>query len=181
MIITISGRQGAGKTTVAKRLAKELGYEFISVGDLQGELAVEKGLTITELMTLEKTETSIHQEIDAKIKKLGETKEDFIVEGWIAFYFIPQSFKIFLTVDQKIGCERIFNSYRPDEPKKDTLEKALENQKFRLKETQEGFKKAHGVDFLDQSQYNYILDTSDLTINQVVEKILEKIKDENKA
>lgn len=176
MIITISGRQGAGKTTIAKKLAKELNYDFISVGDLQGELALEKGITITELMTLEKTETNIHKEIDEKTKKLGETKDNFVVEGWLAYHFIPHSFKIFLIVDEKVGCERIFNDYRPDEPKKETLEKTLENQRHRLKETQEGFQKAHGIDFLDQSQYDYILDTTNLTPEQITQKILEQIK-----
>jgi len=179
MIITISGKQGAGKTTIAKKIAKELNYEFISIGDLQGELAMEKGLTITELMTLEKEQPQIHQEIDKKTEKIGKTKDNFIIEGWIAYHFIPHSFKIFLDVDEKIGCKRIFNSYRPDEPKKETLEETLENQKLRLKETQKGFQKAHGIDFLDASQYDFILNTSNLTTHQVIEKILEKLPHEN--
>jgi|SaaInlStandDraft_4_1057021.scaffolds.fasta_scaffold101023_2 CMP/dCMP kinase len=175
MIITISGKQGAGKTTIAKKLAKKLNYEFISIGDLQGEIALEKGITITELMTLEKTETNIHQEIDAKVKKLGEIKDNFVVEGWISYHFIPHSFKIFLTVDEKVGCERIFNDYRPDEPKKETIEQTLENQRLRLRETQEGFKKAHGINFLDKSQYDYVLDTTNLTSDKVTEKIVETL------
>ena len=179
MIITISGKQGAGKTTVAKKLAKKLNYDFISIGDLQGELALEKGITITELMTLEKEQPQIHQEIDKKTENIGKTKDNFVIEGWIAYHFIPHSFKIFLDVDEKIGCKRIFNSYRPDEPKKETLEETLENQKLRLEETQKGFQKAHKIDFLDKSQYNFILDTSNLSAEQVIEKILEKLKHEN--
>lgn len=54
MIITISGRQGAGKTTLAKNLSERLGYDFISVGDIQGQIARERGLTINELMELGK-------------------------------------------------------------------------------------------------------------------------------
>ncbi|MBL7059293.1 cytidylate kinase family protein [Candidatus Pacearchaeota archaeon] len=176
MIITISGRQGAGKTTLAKSLAKRLGYEFISIGDLQGELALEKGMTITELMTLEKTQPQIHREIDEKTRKLGETKNNFVVEGWIAYHFIPSSYKIFLTVDEKIGCARIFNDYRPDEPKKETLEKTLENQRHRLEETQKGFQKAHGIDFLDQSQYDFVLDTSFLNADEVLNKLEREVR-----
>jgi CMP/dCMP kinase len=176
MIITISGRQGAGKTTAAKELAKRLNYEFISVGDLQGELALEKDMTITELMTLEKTKPEIHQEIDAKIRKLGESKDNFVVEGWISYHFIPHSYKLFLTVDEKVGCERIFNSYRPDEPKKDNLEEALKNQRHRLIETQKGFKKAHGIDFLDQSQYDLIMDTTYLTAEEVINKLEREVR-----
>jgi len=50
MIITISGLPGSGKTTVAKKLSKKLNYEFISVGDLKGQFAKEKGMTIDEFM-----------------------------------------------------------------------------------------------------------------------------------
>ena len=49
MIITISGKPGAGKTTVGKAVAARLGLEFYSMGDLRGKMASDRGLTIDEL------------------------------------------------------------------------------------------------------------------------------------
>ncbi|MCX6741353.1 MAG: AAA family ATPase, partial [Candidatus Parcubacteria bacterium] len=46
MIITLSGKPGSGKTTVAKILAEKLGYKFYSTGDLRGQMAMKRGLTI---------------------------------------------------------------------------------------------------------------------------------------
>jgi cytidylate kinase len=176
MIITISGRQGAGKTTVAKTLAKKLGYKFVSVGDLQGEIAIKKGMTITELMTLGKKEKWVHLEMDKKIEEIGKRKDNFIIEGWIAYHFIPHSFKIFLDVDENVGAKRIFRDFRKDEPSCKSVEETKERLRERLKETREGFKKTYDIDFLDKSQYDLILDTTNLDINKVVKKILEKIK-----
>ena len=44
MIITISGWPGSGKTSVGKLLSKKLGYQFYSMGDLRGKVALEKNL-----------------------------------------------------------------------------------------------------------------------------------------
>jgi len=155
MIITISGDQGSGKTVIAKKIAKKLGYDHLSVGDLQGELAIEKGLTITEMMTLEKKEPWIHKAIDKKTEDIGNTKDNFVIDGWLAYHFIPHSFKIFLEVDEKIGAERIFNDLRPDEPKEETIEKTIKILRHRKKEAHAGFQKHMDLTFR-QNNYDYI-------------------------
>lgn len=176
MIITISGKQGAGKTTVAKILSAKLNFDFISIGDLQGEIAMEKKMTIGKLMALGKNEKWVHQEMDKKTKEIGKEKDNFVIEGWLAYHFIPHSFKIFLEVNEDVGAKRIFGDSRLDEPKQKTIEKTKENLKKRLKDAQEGFKKVHGINFLDKSKYNFILNTSNITSEKAAEIILEKIK-----
>ncbi|MGH9879179.1 MAG: nucleoside monophosphate kinase, partial [Nitrososphaerales archaeon] len=56
MIITIAGRPGSGKTTVAKEVAKRLGFKHLSTGDMRGQLAMEHGLTIDQLNEIGKKE-----------------------------------------------------------------------------------------------------------------------------
>jgi cytidylate kinase len=178
MIITISGRQGAGKTSAAKELAKKLNYRFISIGDLQGEVAKERGMTINELMELGKKDQKIHKKIDEKVIRIGKTQDNFIIEGWIAFHFIPHSKKIFLDVDGNVGAKRIFNEKRerPDEPKKTSVEETKKQLLKRLKDTNEAFKKHYKVNFLDKKSYDIVIDTTNLTVNRTVNKILGKLK-----
>jgi len=178
MIITISGKPGSGKTTIAEKIAEKLNYKHISVGDIQGQLALERGITITEMMSIEKENPEIHKQVDQKIKQIGETQENFIIDGWIAYHFIPKSFKIFLGVEDKEGARRIFNTSRIDEPHKETLERTEQDLKFRLNEANEGFKKAYNINFLDKNNYDYILNTTNMNEEQVCAKILEKIKNE---
>lgn len=180
MKITISGKHGAGKTSVAKKLAKTLNYDFISVGNLQREIAVKKGMTIMELMEIGKKDKSIHIEMDEKTMEAGKTRKNLIMEGLIAFHFIPHSYKIFLDVDGDVGVKRIFEDERKDEPRASSLEETKERLKKRLENVRESFQKYYKIDFLDPSHYNFIIDTTDLTTQEVIDKILNKINKEQK-
>ena len=176
MIITISGKQGAGKTSISKILSDKLGYDLISIGNLHREIAVERGMTINELMELGKKEDWVHLEADKKTIEIGKTRDNFIIEGWLAYHFIPHSYKVFLSVNENVGAKRIFKDVRIDEPRAETIETTKQRLRKRLKDSKEGFKKHYNLDFLDQSNYDFILDTTHLTLNQVVKKIEEEIK-----
>ena len=179
MIITISGNQGAGKKTIAKKLAEKLGYKNISVGDLRGEIAIEHNMTIDELNEIGKIDDWVHKKADQKIINIGKEKDNFVIDGWIAYHFIPHSYKIFLEVDEIIGTKRIFQNQRPDEKACNTIEELKEMLKIRLNMTREQLQKYYGVNFLNKSNYDYILDTSNLTPEEVINKIKEKIPYEN--
>jgi cytidylate kinase len=91
MKITITGKPGSGKSTVAGILAQKLNCKYCSIGDLRGEIAQEHGLTIDELNEIGKKESWVHKKADEKTIEIGKTKENYIVEGWIAYHFIPHS------------------------------------------------------------------------------------------
>ncbi|MBI2112124.1 AAA family ATPase, partial [Candidatus Woesearchaeota archaeon] len=81
MIITISGTAGSGKSTVGKLLAKKLKYKHYSMGDLQRQIAEQRGITLLELGKLEETDPSIDKELDQKQIQLGKTENKFIIDG----------------------------------------------------------------------------------------------------
>ncbi|NCN22588.1 hypothetical protein GW934_03820, partial [Candidatus Falkowbacteria bacterium] len=51
-------------------------------------------------------------EVDEYQKKLGETEDNFIIEGRTSWYFIPNSLKIYLDVSLEEGAKRIFLSLK---------------------------------------------------------------------
>ena len=176
MIITISGKQGAGKTSVGKELAKILNYRFLSIGDLRGMIAKERGLTIDELNKIGGKESWVHEEADKKTIEIGKKSNNFIVEGWAAFHFIPKSIKIFLEVNEDIGAGRIFKDQRPDEKIQKNLLDMKKLLKERLTKTDEQFKKYYGIDFLDKNNFDIVIDTNNLTIKQTTDEIFNKLK-----
>ena len=177
MIISISGLPGSGKTTVGKLLAKKLGFKFYSIGDLRGRMAMERGLTIDQLNEIGMKEEWTDKEADEYQKKLGEKEDKFVIESRLGFHFIPESVKIFLEVDLKTAAERIFNDPRPDEKKRKSVEKTMEGIKERIENDKTRYKKYYGIeDFMNRSHYDIVIDTTNLEIEQALEKILKMLK-----
>lgn len=177
MIITIGGFPGSGKTTVAKMLADRLGYKQYSMGDLRGELAQKHGMTIDELNEVGKKEDWPHRKVDEYLEELGKTEDNIVVDTWIGFHLIPDSVKIMLKVDIYVAAKRIFANMvdRPDE-KYASESKVVDTLKKRVAATDEGFQRLYGVSFQDESHYDFKLDTTDMTPEEVLEAVLNFLK-----
>src|SRR3989338_745030 len=103
MIITISGKAGSGKSTVAKIIAAKLNLAHYSIGDLMREMAKEKDISLIELNNLAEKDKTIDKELDDKLIKLGKEKKDFVIDGRLTAFFIPHAdLKVFLDADEKV-------------------------------------------------------------------------------
>lgn len=178
MIITISGLPGSGKSTVGKMLAKKLGYEYFSVGDLRGQMALAHGLTLDELNKLGETEDWTDREADAIQAEMGRTKDNIIFEGRMSWHAIPHSFKIFLTVDLAEAAKRVLHSFnnRPDEKKPASLDETKQSLSKRLASDKNRYLKYYEVDYTDPKNFDFVIDTTSIGQKQVFQLILDKIK-----
>ena len=79
MIITISGKPGSGKSTIAKIIAKKLKYDFFSAGDYRGEMAIKKGMTIDQLNKLGEKEDWTDKQVDDELKRISKKKDNIVV------------------------------------------------------------------------------------------------------
>jgi len=176
MIITISGRQGAGKSTVTEKLAKKLGYKSCSMGDLRGRIAIKHGLTIDELNEIGKKHIWTDKEADDELIRIGKEENNYVIDTWIGYHFIPNSKKIFLDVDSMVGTKRIFRDQRPDEQKKDSVKEVKKMLEKRLHDSWKRYKKYYNIDFLNKKNYDLVIDTTNLIADETVNKILLFIK-----
>jgi predicted cytidylate kinase len=176
MIITISGLPGSGKSTVGRMLANRLGYRFFSIGELRGEIAMRMGKTIDELNEIGKSEDWTDRQADEHTKRMGETEDDCIIDGWVAFHFIPASFKLFLECDVCEASRRIFRDQRKDERKARSAAGVQEMISRRLSETDARYRKHYGIDFLERRNYDLVIDTTAMSPEQVVERVLAALK-----
>lgn len=175
MIITITGMPGSGKSTVGRILAEQLGYKFYSVGDFRGEMAQKLGLTIDELNKVGEKEFWTDQKADDWQKKIGQTENNVVIDGWLAFHFVPNSFKIFIDVELKFAAHRIFINQRPDEKYLDSEEAVAKQISNRLEETRNRFLKYYQVDFLNKDYYDLMIDSTNISPEEVVNKIRKKL------
>lgn len=176
MIITISGKAGAGKSTVARLLSEKLSLKHYSIGDLMRAMAKEKGITLLELNNLAETDKSIDLELDDKLKELGKTKDNFVVDGRLTAFFIPDAdVRVFLETDDKVRAERILKDRREHEKSED-IKEMVEKIRKREESEKKRYRQYYGVDYSDKKLYNLVIDTTKMIPDEVVEKIVDFVK-----
>jgi cytidylate kinase len=90
---------------------------------------------------------------------LGETTEHIIVDSRLAWHFIPDAYKVFLSVDALVGASRVFDASRADEHHS-SLQNALENNLTRAKLEVARFRTLYGIEMRDYRNYDLVVDTS---------------------
>ena len=171
----------SGKGTVGKWLAKQLGYEYYnSGGGIQREIAKKHGMSLHEFQELEAKDPKWDKEVDTYQEKLGKTKDNIVLDGHLAFHFVPNSLKIFLDVNLEEAVNRrwkqLSHSAHRNEGEFKTKEELRNGLKHRLETARKRWKKYYNVDAYDPSNYNIVIDTTNLTIPEVQKKVLEEVK-----
>ena len=159
MIITITGLPGAG--------------------DLRRKMAEDRGMTIHEFNALGETEDFTDKDVDAYQEALGKEQDEFIIDGRLSWYFIPHSFKLFLSVDPKEAARRIFNDskegQRPNEDVYRSVEEVEEANAARLASDMKRYQKYYGVDYLKEGNYDLVIDTTDKSPEEILQLILSAL------
>lgn len=174
-IISISGTAGSGKSTVGKLLAKKLGYNHYSMGDMQKEIAEEKGISLLELGKLEEKDRSIDEEVDQRQIDFGRKEDNFVIDSRLGFHFISNSIKIFLDAEIEERAKRILGDTIRKEHNVN-LETTKEKMKKRVESEKKRYKEYYDLDPYDKNQYDMVIDTTDISPEDTVEKILKFIE-----
>lgn len=174
-IITISGALGSGKSTIMNMLAKDLGYDTYSTGAAQRKIALKYGVSTLELNFMADKNPAIDKEIDGVFRDLKNSGKNYIVDSRMAFYFLPQSFKVKLNVSTDEAARRVFNDKsRTSEVEFDTLEDAKAALIARRASEVARFLSTYGVNIDDEKNFDLVVDTTDKTPKQICSQIMTK-------
>jgi len=175
MILTISGLHGTGKSTIGKLVADKLGIKYYSTGQAFRDLAKEMNLTLEELSEYAEKNPGIDEKLDNKIIEIAQ-KGDIIIDSQLSAYILESiaDFKILLTCPLEIRIKRMAQR------DKESYDKKLEETNIRENSELVRYKKLYNIDLKDEIKieelYNLIIDTENLTVDEVLEKILNAIK-----
>jgi cytidylate kinase len=178
MHITITGKLGSGKSTVAKKLVELYGFEIFSTGAILRAAAAERGMDVLELNKELSAKLDSDRSMDdlidnTTIRVASERKDDkLIFDSRMAWHFVPDSFKVFVTVEPRVAAERVMKDPRPGEPAEDIDELCAELVE-RSKVEQSRFMQLYGVDYYDYNNYNLVVDSSRRTPDEIVSLIWE--------
>lgn len=174
--ISITGDLGSGKSTVAKLLVDRLGASYVSTGNIQRALAAELGLTTLEMNHRADQDQSIDQIIDGRLKEMGQTLDNAIFDARLGWYFVPNSFKIYLTCDPEVAAKRIFKDVnRTSEVYQNEMQAIAAIQARKMSENNR-FLQKYGADCANMENFDLVIDTSKQTPQEIVDSILRTMK-----
>ncbi|MCI8772153.1 MAG: AAA family ATPase [Lachnospiraceae bacterium] len=172
MNISITGTLGAGKSSVCKIL-QESGYDYISNGQIFREIAEERKVSVIELNKIAETDASIDKMLDERSIQLGKEKDHVVFDSRMAWHFVPHSFKVFLAANTNETGRRVYEDNRAAEEyqSKEEAKNGLVNRQSLEKKR---FLDLYGVDYLNLSHYDLVIDTTHVSPEEVARKILEQ-------
>jgi len=175
MIITISGNIGSGKSTVAKRIAKSLGYPTLDIGGLRRAEAKRRGMTLAAFNAwAEKHPKAGDWAFDQKFIRTARRKRNIIVTGRVAYHFLPESFKVFLKVSARESARRTLANQK-DRPNEFiagiSLASLIRLHQQRFRSDVCRYRKLYNLNILDLHKFDYVLDTSRMPIPKVVSRV----------
>lgn len=183
-IITISGPGGSGKSTIARAIKEKLNAERIYVGGIRREFAKKIGMTLNELnaYAIEHPESDVEVDKEASEKARSLAKENLvIVEGRTQFHFLPESFKVYIKCDLDTSVKRIWSNLQESANRNEGNFNSEEELRQGIIEREKSdlarYKKYYNLNHKDESQYDYILDTTNLTQEEAIGILLKIIKE----
>ena len=94
----------------------------------------------------------------------------------LAFYFVPKSFKVCLTVQDEVSGKRIYHdTLRSSEKKYHSIQEATTTAQQRHALEAKHFKKNYGLDIDNKDNFDLVIDTTHLTSEQVCDIIWDAL------
>jgi cytidylate kinase len=170
VVITVSGPPGSGKSTVAIRLANELGLRHVSAGQIFRKLAADKGLDLLQLSLIAEKDHTIDKEVDS-ITLEEAKKGNVVLEGHITGWVVPQAdLKIYLNAPLTIRAQRIAMR------ESISFLKALEQTRIREMSEKMRYREIYGYNLDCLNNFDLVLDTSKWELKPMLDLIVMAVK-----
>ena len=178
MIITITGKPCSGKGTVSKLFCEKYNFDLKSVGDMMRQIALDHGYkNILDFQKNYEDMAKIDNMVDNQTSKFGKQhiNSDVVFDSRLAWFFIPESFKVFIDVSWDIAGNRLIEAKRETEQVKNKAEasKLLKN---RWQAENERYIKLYNTSNLDLNNYNLVINSDDKTPEEIAEIIHNEYK-----
>ena len=170
--ITITGDLGSGKSVVSKLLQAQLGFEIYSTGKVQREIAARYGMSTLELNQYAENHPEIDKEIDSAFAQLNDRPEGLIVDSRLAWFFMPNSFRLYLRVPVEIAAQRIMGDPTRKGEQYASLEQAVADISARKQSENRRFLDKYNADCADMRNFDCVTDTNGRSPEAVAAEIL---------
>jgi cytidylate kinase len=161
-IITIAGSPGSGKSSTAKAIATELGFQHFSSGDLFRRLASEQGQSIEAMNKSAEAQRDIDLRVDNLLQEMYHADDKIVIDSRMAWRWMPASFKVFLILDPQTAAERIFNHLQEEGRLSEdatSIEGVRKSIDRRFASEQKRYARLYGVNATDPLNFDIVINT----------------------
>jgi CMP/dCMP kinase len=164
-IITLSGKPGSGKSSTADKVAEMLNYTRYSSGDMVRQLLQRHHLTLAQYNERAKNDHGLDDEVDNMLRDLRNS-QDIVVDSRLGFYWIPESFKVYLDLDMEVATARIYKDAVSNTSRSGSgegtasLMEVSQQVRARMLNEQQRFRTLYHVDPYDTAHFDLVIDTS---------------------
>lgn len=155
LVIAVSGPPGSGKSTIARRMASDLGLRYLSTGAIFRSIAAEKGVSVVELSRLAERDPSIDLSVDMRMMEEAG-RGGIVIDSHLAAWLIHDRASLLVYTKAPL----IVRARRVAERDGISIEEALEEITSREYSQWRRFKRYYGVDVRDLGIFDIVIDTS---------------------
>ena len=174
-MICISGNIAVGKTEVAALIAKKLNYSLYKASESFRRLARENNMDLLQFNEYVKSNPDVDKSIEEKTKEVMNQNSNIVIDARLGFFLSKDAFKVYMVADEKVAAERLLvaSKARGKEEEYSTVEEATHAIEVREASEQERYLNLYGVNIHDEDNYDYVIDTTSLTSEEVASKIIK--------
>ena len=167
--IAISGRSGCGNTTVSKMAADILGLRFINF--TFRTLAQERNLDLKTVLELASADDFWDREVDSRQVALAREEGGCVLGSRLAIWMLEEAdLKVYLNASAQIRAERIVKR------EGGVLEETAAFTAERDRQDHGRYLRIYNIDTDDYSFADLIIETGNLTPQEIVDRITEKAR-----
>lgn len=173
-IITVSGLPGSGTSTTCKLLQERLGWRYINAGDFFRQLAADQGISLAEMGRRAEVDALVDRALDEGMVQFARQEQNLIMEGrltgWMALRQGLPALKVWCQAPLEVRAGRV------GQREEQSAEEAGHNIAARERSEHQRYARHHQIDLDDLTLYDLVLDTADLSPEQVVAAIMAALE-----
>lgn len=172
--IAITGRPGSGSSTIAKGVAKKLGYIWFSPGKFfktHSRAKDETDQALSEWKTEEGKSKKLHESIEEIQSNLAK-RGGIVISGKLSIWALRDIADVKIWLECGLDERARRTSKRDKIPVEEAKKKIVERERLE----RNGWKKIYGIDYFEQKKMaDFVIDNTNLKVEETVAKVLEKI------